>query len=518
MIPQRPACFKRFWAICRGSVGPGRGFRPPGPKRPDSHGLCPPRASVAPASRPRNAAGRQTAKDRTKSGRKSLPFLVRRVYHCHVGKAREPRSRGRRSRPAVLAVGLLSASLALAEGAGAQALPPTAPAAGAVTAALGQVSQQASQTAQTAVAQATAAQVQPTNVAAPVTVASPASTTAIAQANAATAGAAATNSSSTTQEAGQSKGAGAGQSKGGGGASAPPNAGTAGGQAPQPASGGASSGGGQGAGQAAGTAQNAGAQATTVQTHPVNIAIPITIGSPGASIVIVQTNSASSGSTAGNSSSTSQTSGQAPAGPAATLPGQPGALPQATAAPSASPSLPGASQTVVVPGASGTTWIWNWVWIWNWTIRTTVPSVQLPSFPSWLEPGGEARPDSSAGAEREKPAAGGRPALRPALDLGAPASDLAAAPPKASTGASSKIVQRPTSASEPALLPFVQLPVPPLPAPSAGSGFVPAGLLLGAVAMLVLYLGSLGLLFGRLSLASAPWRHQAYLTPQQRPG
>ena len=141
-------------------------------------------------------------------------------------------------------------------------------------------------------------------------------------------------------------------------------------------------------------------------------------------------------------------------------------------------------------------------------------ALQLPL----AQPGGEARPDSSARAEREKPAAGGRPALRPALDLGAPASDLAAAPPKASTGASSKIVQRPTSASEPALLPFVQLPVPPLPAPSAGSGFVPAGLLLGAVAMLVLYLGSLGLLFGRLSLASAPWRHQAYLTPQQRPG
>lgn len=435
------------------------------------------------------------------------------MYHCLVGTARESRSRGRRRRPAVLAVGLLSAALVLAEGAAAQA--PAAPAPGAVTAAVAQISQQASQTVQTALAQAAAVQVQPTNVAAPVTVGSPGSTTAIAQSNAATAGAAAANSSTTTQEAGQSQGMGAGQSKGGGAAAAPPNAGTAGGQAPQHASGGAASGGGQAAGQSAGTAQNAGGQGTTVQTHPVNIAIPITIGSPGASIVIVQTNNASSGATAVNSSSTTQTSRQAPAGPATALAGQPGALPPPMSAPVVSPALPGASQSVVVPGASGTTL--NWIWIWNWTIRATIPSVQLPPFPSWLDPGGEARPDSSARAERETPAAGARRALRPAL-VEAPASDLAGAPPKASTGASSNIVQRPTTASEPALLPFVQLPHPPVPAPSAGSGFVPAGLLLGAVAMLVLYLGSLGLLFGRLSLASAPWRHQAYLTPQQRPG
>jgi hypothetical protein len=66
--------------------------------------------------------------------------------------------------------------------------------------------------------------------------------------------------------------------------------------------------------------------------------------------------------------------------------------------------------------------------------------------------------------------------------------------------------------------PFAAFPLPTQRALQAGGGFVPAGLLVGALALLALYLGSLGLLLGRLSLASAPWRHQAYLAPLQRPG
>jgi hypothetical protein len=168
--------------------------------------------------------------------------------------------------------------------------------------------------------------------------------------------------------------------------------------------------------------------------------------------------------------------------------------------------------SILAPAGSGTTWNWNWIW--NWTIDITFPSVQLPAFPRWASPGAEARTTAPARAERRRPASARR---------AAPAStwttaDVAAPPTETANGVSSSIVQRPKAASEPALNPFVALPVSPLPAPSAGSGFVPAGLLLGALALLALYLGSLGLLFGRLSLASAPWRHQAYLAPLQRPG
>ena len=415
-----------------------------------------------------------------------------------VGKPRQFGRGGRRRRLAVPAVVLLAASLALAEGAGAQALAPSAPASRAIMVPLGQIAQQSSQTAQAAVAQATAAQVRPTNVAAPVAVESPASRTVVVQANTTGAGATAANRSSTTQDAGQSRGGGA--------APASPSAGTAGGLAPEPASGGPA----QASGQASETAQNAGAQATTVQAAPTNIAIPIIVGSPGASIVIVQTNTASSAATAGNSSSTTQ-SGQAAAGPGAALPGQPGTA--APVAPGATAVGPGPrAVSILAPAGSGTTWNWNWIW--NWTIDITFPSVQLPAFPRWASPGAEARTTAPARAERRRPASTRR---------AAPAStwttaDVAAPPAETANGVSSSIVQRPKAASEPALNPFVALPVSPLPAPSAGSGFVPAGLLLGALALLALYLGSLGLLFGRLSLASAPWRHQAYLAPLQRPG
>ncbi|MGH3023568.1 MAG: hypothetical protein ACRDNI_07935 [Gaiellaceae bacterium] len=393
---------------------------------------------------------------------------------------------------------LLACSFAVAERAEAQAAQ-AAPAPTAAPVVLGQVVHQVSQTVQTAGTQVATVQVQPTNLAAPVAVQSPGTTTAIAQTNAAGAGASSANSSSTRQTAGQSQGGGA--------APASPGAGNAAGQAQQPASGGPA----QASGQASQTAQNAGAQATTVQVQPVNIAIPITIGSPGSSIVIIQTNGASSGAAASNSSSTSQASDQTATRPAAP-PGQPG-----TAAPPLSPPtavVPGSVDfgSVLVPTGSGTTWIWNWVW--NWTIP--IPSVQLPAVPPWMLPGDEARPPAPARTEKRKPAPA-RDALPVAnVDGVAPAPPAAA--PKTVQPDSSRIVQRPTSASEPALEPFVLLPLPTQPALSAGGGFVPAGLLVGALALLALYLGSLGLLFGRLSLASAPWQHQAYLAPLQRPG
>jgi hypothetical protein len=421
-----------------------------------------------------------------------------------VGKSRQFRWGGRRRRPAALAVSLLAASFALAEGAAAQAVAPTAPASGALKVALGQVAQQTSQTVQAAGAQATVAQVQPTNVAVPVAVQSPASNTVIVQGNVAGAGATSANTSSTTQ--------GAGQSKGGGSGPASPSAGTAGGHALEPASGGPA----QASGQASQTGQKAGAQATTVQAAPINIAIPIMVGSPGGSIVIVQTNAASSGAAAGNSSSTAQTSGQAVTGPVAALPGQPGSVAPVASSPAVLVPGPGGAQSFLTPTGSGTTWIWNWIWTWNWTIA--VPSVQLPAFPPWAFPGDEARTAAPARADRSTPSSARHAALFSTWKTDGPGLDVAAAAPETANGASSSIVQRPMAAPEAALEPFVALPVPPLPASSAGSGFVPAGLLFGALAFLALYLGSLGLLFGRLSLASAPWRHQAYLAPLQRPG
>lgn len=447
------------------------------------------------------AAAPDAEKDRTKTGRKGLHFGSTKVYDWRVGRAREFRWGGRRSRPAALAVSLLAASLALAEGAGAQAVAPAAPTV-AIRVALGQVAQQTSQTLQAAGAQATAVQVQPTNVAAPVAVASPGSSTVVAQGNVAGAGASSANSSSTKQSAGQSKGGGA--------APASPSPGTAGGHAPEPASGGPA----QASGQASKTSQNAGAQATTVQAQPINVAVPIMIGSPGGSIVIKQTNAASSGATATNSSSTTQTAGQSGSGSAGALPGKPGAAAPASSAPATGGSLPGWSQSVLTPTGSGMTWIW----IWNWTINVTMPSVQRPVVSSWMLPGEEARPATPARAERRRPSSAQRDAGLSTQTTGGSGPDVASAVPAMANGVSSGIVHRPITAREPALEPFVARPLPPLSAPSAGSGFVPAGLIFGALAFLALYLGSLGLLFGRLSLAWAPWRHQAYFAPLQRPG
>lgn len=63
------------------------------------------------------------------------------------------------------------------------------------------------------------------------------------------------------------------------------------------------------AAQASQTAQAAGAQATTVQQAPVNIAIQIIVNSPGSNPVINQSNVATSAAGAGNTGSTTQAAG-----------------------------------------------------------------------------------------------------------------------------------------------------------------------------------------------------------------
>jgi hypothetical protein len=371
---------------------------------------------------------------------------------------------------------------------------------------LGLLPQQSSQTAQAAVAQAAAAQVQPVNIAITIAVNSPGASPTIVQSNGNSGGAGAGNSSSTTQKAGQP------QPSNGKGSSAP-----ASGQDGNGSGGGGGGGGGpsQQAPQASQTVQGAGAQAAAVQFHPVNIAAPIAVNSPGASPVIVQTNGNSAGATAVNSSSTTQVSGASqPAGIAA--------VPQSPIPP---PPLP----PIVIPGfdfealnsslGRGSGWTSNWNWNWNWNFGLDIPWPQLPALPT-------SPPSSPAPSGSDDPA-------RPPKDT--PKDDVAnvgrlAGPgdtggwelssgPESRSDVSSTFVQTPANEAEPALLPLVPLPRPALPAPPVGgAGSSPAGLILGALATLALYLVSLGLLLRRLGLASAPWRHQAYLAPLQRPG
>lgn len=371
---------------------------------------------------------------------------------------------------------------------------------------LGQVAQQASDTAQAAVSQATAVQAQPANVAAPVVLGSAGATAVVEQANTAAAGAAAQNASSTSQRADQSR-------QGGRGSAAPAARDEA--QA-EPSGGAAGAGPSQATRQASRTAQDAAAQATTVQVQPVNVAVPVLIQSPRSRVVIVQTNTASSGAAAVNESTTTQASGQAAAAPALTGAAAPGPRLATGGSAQAAPALdgaPGGAPAAVVI-ATGT----DWTWIWNWTIDLRVPGLRTPAFPAWALPWDERRQATQARGTVTAPSPARPVDPRRAVAARSPAPESATASPLPARRASSSIVQRPPAVPAAALEPFVQLPRPPLPAPSAGSGFVPAGLLVGALVTLALYLGSLGLLFGRLSLASAPWRHQAYLTPPQRPG
>jgi hypothetical protein len=384
---------------------------------------------------------------------------------------------GTSRRPALLA-GLVLAALAFAgtaEAAG-QASVPT----------LGLVSGQAAQTAQAAVAQAPAVQVQPVNIAITIAVNSPGASPVIVQSNGNSAGAGAGNSSSTKQGSGKPQ-----QSKG--------KSGSASGSGQ---SGGGSNGGGgpsQQAPQASQTVQGAGAQAPAVQSQPVNFAMPIAVLSPGASPVIVQTNGNSAAAIAANASSTAQDS--------AALQPTAGA-----AAPSPPPAQSGPLPPIVIPGIDFNAL--NDLLGPGSNFELVIPWPQLPALP-WPFPG----PKPAGAAEhkpKNDPVSPGRSVHgRGGADVGGwePSSGLESGP-----GASSTFVQTPGNTAEPSLLPVLPLPRPALPAPASGGAGAGPGFVLGALATLALYLISLGLLLRRLGLASAPWRHQAYLAPLQRPG
>lgn len=408
---------------------------------------------------------------------------------------------------AVVALAFAGAAEAAGKGGGAQA-------SSGPQGALGLVSQQASQTVQAAGAQAGAVQVQPVNVAVTVVVNSPGSKPVIVQSNGNSAGAAAGNSSSTTQGSGQSKPSGGtgsalgiGQSGGGSG----------GGQS-QPAS------------QSSQTGQGAGAQAGATQVQPANIAAQTIVNSSGASPVIVQTNGNSAGATAANSSSTNQASGPSQAGSAAPASQPPISPPQN--APPSPPAIPvidfGGINNFVGP-VTGWTLNLNLDWILELAAPKpefpplpplpTMPEVPFPG-PTWPFPGGSSPPaDETSRPPKDDAVAGGRSGGGTARAGWEFSSNPASSGAEPKSGVSSSFVQTPAKKAEPSQLPLVPLPLPPLPAPTAGGGlFSLAGLVLSAIATLALYFASLGLLLRRLGLASAPWRHQAYLSPLQRPG
>jgi hypothetical protein len=366
-----------------------------------------------------------------------------------------------------------------------------------------QTVQQASQTVQGAAAAASSTQASPVNVAVQIVISSPGASPVIVQTNANSSAAKASNASATKQDS----------------------------PASQPASGGGSGGGSvQGVRQTSGTQQGAAAGAKAVQTNPVNVAIQIVKDSPGASPVIVQLNGNQADSQAANSSTTDQGSSALQAGswggpgPGSRLPAQsadswPSPSPAELALPPpASPGDLGIDRDTL-GGLPDLAWLWEAV------------GVDLPRS-SWLSgfelsllgwPFAGSADDEQAGGRGDQRGrtAGAAPhdrALQPAA--GRDAGAFPGAPAAFDQlSASSSFVQTPAKARKDSSESAPRVPVPALPAPAGGGGgSASAGLLPVALATLIFWLTSLGLLFGRLSLASARWRHQAYLAPLQRPG
>jgi hypothetical protein len=357
-----------------------------------------------------------------------------------------------------------------------------------------QATQQASQTAQGAAAQANAGQSNPVNVAVQIIVNSPGASPVIVQNNSNGSGAHASNQSSTHQNSH------AAQSGGGGG-------------------GGGSV---QGVQQAGTTVQGAGSQAKAAQANPVNIAVQVVKDSPGASPVIVQTNGNAAGAKAENAAATSQGALASQAGSGSRA-GRPSSAPAHPAAASLSPPKPppsggsGADLEALLGGFPDLAWVWK---------SLAADLRPLPTVPGWvLSPAGWPLPrfDGRAAAPGEARGAAGhgsRPAkarrgAHPAGALG----EVVDGTPIAPGSVSSSFVQTPANQPKDSHRPTPQLPLPGLPAPAGGGAApVPTGLILAVAAALALFLSSLGLLLGRLGLASARWRHQAYLAPLQRPG
>ena len=436
-----------------------------------------------------------------------------------TGQRRHHRRAGR-ARAAALA-----ASLAALAGAGeavaGDALVPELGTSASSGAALKQAAQQASQTLQTAGSAATAVQEGATNVALPSVEASPGAQTVVSQANGVTAVSQAANVAEATQVAGQGQQAGP----------APP---TQVSQAPaeidrtpvQVS---------QVAAQESTTTQAAGAQATAVQTQPVNVAVPIVIASPGANTVVIQTNSTSAAAQAANTAATTQVAGESQSG------GQPAAgPPQGKPPPQTGLPVSGAGGTgidlvldsVVQTGSSTYIWIWDWTWNWDWDWDWSTGGIDLPPVPSlppmpdWTPLGDDPNPvrppeqpkDSRNGLGGASPESLVAPTARPYESL--PPGPLSSASRDARRGADASSIFVQTDA-EP--VPG-RLFLPPIgrhaaPGGSAGAGIAPLTLAVGALLALALQIFSAaGLLGRRFVLTSVGWRRQAYLTPLERPG
>ena len=362
-----------------------------------------------------------------------------------------------------------------------------------------QATEQASQTVQGAVAQANATQKNPVNIAVQIIVNSPGASPVIVQGNSNSSSAHSSNGSSTTQNSHAAQSGGGG----GGGGSA------------------------QGVQQAGTTVQGAGSQAQAAQANPVNIAVQVVKDSPGASPVIVQTNGNAAGAKAENAAATSQgaVASQAGSGSRAGTPSPAAAHPAAASlSPPSPPPASGGSGVdleALLGGFPDLAWVWE---------SLAADLRPLPTVPGWvLAPAVWPLPrfDGRAAAPGEARGAAGhatRSAKRRGPDPGTTGAQGEVAgwepiTPGIAAPVSSSFVQTPANQPKDSNGPQPQLPLPALPAPAGGGGApVSTGLVLAVAAALALLLSSLGLLLGRLGLASARWRHQAYLAPLQRPG
>lgn len=359
---------------------------------------------------------------------------------------------------------------------------PVAPAAGA------QIAQQVNTVVQGAGAYAGTLQTQPTNVAVPTIVGSPGAAITVFQGNSAGSGAVAGNSAVGQQTASQSQPAGNGTSGSG-------SQGTVG----QPKS----------TQEGAQTSQGAGAQATTVQNQPINIAIPIVINSPGSNIVIVQSNGAAAHAGAVNVSITTQATGQHQDTQLEFGPGQTGpSSSQANSGPK--PPLAGNLDSIgagiqeilnTVLQSNGSTWPWIWNWEWNWSGQLSIPGWTLPGPTTVKSP-------KPAESRRE------RPVLDPFQPVFVSSNDGKLGGPL-----SSNFVQQRAKPE------FKRSPLQPPAGSSApggstgGPGFSPLTAVLGALLAVFLQLSSTaGFLGRRFRLSAAAWRRMACVAPLERPG
>lgn len=382
----------------------------------------------------------------------------------------------------------------------------TPPAQGSIQGVLGQAAQQASQTAQQAASAASSTQTSPVNVAVQIVISSPGASPVIVQTNANSSAAKASSASATKQDSPASQPAPGGGGSGGGGSSV------------------------QGVRQASGTEQGAAAGAKAVQTDPVNVAIQIVKDSPGAGPVIVQVNGNQADSQAASSSVTDQGARAVQAGPG----GGPGLglqLPAQSAdgAPSPSPAElalpPPASpgdlgiDLDALGGLPDLASLWEAVGV-DLPRSSWLSGFEL-SFLGWPFAGSADEQAGGRGDQRGRTAGAARHdrPLQPAAGRDALAFPGAPTGLEIAASLASGFVQTPARTRKDSSESAPRVPVPALPAPAGGGGSsASTGLLPVALATLVFWLTSLGLLLGRLRLASARWRHQVYLAPLQRPG